>query len=164
MLNSVLPQRRSVRLKNYDYGSNGFYFITLCCYRRFLLFGDIIDDQMQINSIGALVAMEWQKIPELFPVVELHPWVLMPNHFHAILALSNKPGKNCTKLGSVIGSFKSLSQKAVRGTFGQNAPQLWQRGYYDHVIRNEEAYQHIAQYVQTNPQSWQADYFNGLGS
>ncbi|RVT39549.1 transposase [Rheinheimera sediminis] len=163
MLNSVLPQRRTGRLKNFDYSNNGFYFITLCCYRRFLLFGDIVDQQMQTNALGCVVALEWQKVPERFPAVELHPWVLMPNHFHAILALSNEPGKKRTTLGSVVGSFKSLSQKAIRGEFGQNTPHLWQRGYYDHVIRNDEAYQHIANYVQTNPQRWQADYFNVQG-
>jgi REP element-mobilizing transposase RayT len=150
-----------VRLKNYDYGSNGFYFVTVCCYKRLLLFGEIIHDQMQINSIGALVAAEWQKIPEHFPAVELHPWVLMPNHFHAILAFSHQPEARHTKLGAVVGAFKSLSQKAVREKLGQNALKLWQRGYYDHVIRTEEAYKHIANYIQTNPQSWQADYFNG---
>jgi putative transposase len=160
MLNSVLPQRRSLRLKNFDYGSSGFYFITLCCYKRRLLFGEIVDYQMQTNSIGSLVALQWQKIPQRFPAVELHPWVLMPNHLHAILALSCDQETQHTKLGAVVGAFKSLSQKLVRGTLGQNAPQLWQRGYYDHVIRTEEAYQHIASYVQTNPQSWQTDYFN----
>jgi len=163
MLNSVLPQRRSGRLKDFDYSSNGFYFITLCCYKRFLLFGEIVDHQMQTNAIGSVVALQWQKVPERFPAVELHPWVLMPNHFHAILALSHEPETQGTKLGAVVGAFKSLSQKAVRGTLGQNAPQLWQRGYYDHVIRNEEAYQHIANYIQTNPKSWQTDYFNCSG-
>ena len=162
MLNSGLPQRRPLRLKNFDYSSNGFYFITLCCYQRCSLFGEIIEQQMHANFIGSLVTLQWQKTPEHFPALQLHPWVLMPNHFHAIVGLCHQQETQRPKLGAEVAAFKSLSQKVVRENFGQNAARLWQRGYYDHMIRTEATYQYIVHYVQTNPQHWHTAYFNQM--
>src|SRR5450759_421613 len=85
--NPNIHHRKSIRLKGYDYSQAGLYFITICCEDRECLFGDIIDGKMNLNDAGIMVKNEWLKIPDRFPYVKLHQYVIMPNHFHAIMEI-----------------------------------------------------------------------------
>jgi len=176
--------RRSIRLKGYDYTSAGMYFITICTYQRECLFGEIVDGEMQLNELGKVTQNYWQRLP-LYFTVELDAFIVMPNHLHGILLLCDKWGRgealgqelppdstilvpnasplqaNGTKPGSIgamIQNFKSVStQKINRLFYRRNHRQVWQRNYYEHIIRNEKSLHHVRQYIHHNPISWQQD-------
>ncbi|VEP18004.1 conserved hypothetical protein [Hyella patelloides LEGE 07179] len=83
--------RRSIRLSGYDYSQAGYYFVTICCYQRQCFFGEIIDGAMQLNQYGEIVAETYQWLAQRYPYLILDEWVIMPNHFHGIMVLTNKP-------------------------------------------------------------------------
>ncbi len=83
--------RRSIRLKGYDYSQAGYYFVTICCYQRQCLFGDIVDGVMRLNQYGEIVAETYQWLSQRYPYLILDEWVIMPNHFHGIMVISDKP-------------------------------------------------------------------------
>lgn len=210
------PNRRSIRLKGYDYSQAGLYFVTICVKNRECLFGDISDGKMILNDAGKMIETEWLKLPQRFKNIELHEYTIMPNHFHAILQIvgatlvvaqnemdaqnemeiqnetvaqndtdtSNKtvaqnnnhpkgqpqgiaPTKTTIKktLGDMVGAFESITTvEYIRGV-KQNGWQLfdgklWQRNYHEHIIRNEQSYQNISQYIIDNPLKWNEDKFN----
>lgn len=164
-----------MRLKHYDYSQAGFYFITLCVDNRESLFGEIIDDQMILNAAGAMIEREWQALKNRFPQIEPHEYIVMPNHFHAILSLQTIPRhvgaplvgalatQTTTKtLSKIIGAFKSITTveylREVKKSHWQSFDgKLWQRNFWEHVIRNEQSCNEIAQYIINNPQHWLVD-------
>ncbi|MGJ7031071.1 transposase [Niabella hirudinis] len=192
--------RRSIRLKGYDYAQAGLYFITICTQDRIHLFGQIIQQQMVLNTAGQIAADCWQAIPEHFPQTTLHEWVVMPNHIHGIIEITAganqhspdigvkniSPGIGANQRSPDIGvnidspqrvtPFRSPSQtigSIVRGfkigvTKWFHSPEndftpnirVWQRDYYDHIIRSNAAYQRIAQYIISNPANWKEDRFS----
>jgi hypothetical protein len=83
-------RRRSIRLKTHDYTSGGAYFVTICVRYMACLFGTVIDDEIQLNAAGEMVESEWMALPERFPQIELDEFMVMPNHFHAILVISDE--------------------------------------------------------------------------
>jgi len=161
--NQIL-NRHSIRLKEYDYSQAGAYFATVCTKFRKTIFGEIINGIMQMNDSGLVIAETWHWLSEQYPYVELDTWVVMPNHFHGILFLlddrrggSRTAPTNRKPLGRLIGAFKTVSTKRIniiRGTPGQP---VWQRNYYEHVIRNEIDMEEIREYIQNNPLKWLED-------
>ena len=174
--------RRSIRLKGYDYTSPGAYFITICTHQRRCLFGNILDKTMKLSGIGLLAQACWQRLPHHCPNVTLDEFIVMPNHIHGILFLDNgsfrdlapaqgvlegskEPQLNAMSqqtpksgsLGAIIRSFKSVTSRRI-GQF-RDPPDcpVWQRNFYEHIIRNEAALHQIRHYIQTNPQFWQDD-------
>ena len=180
--NPDIDHRQSIRLKGYDYSLAGLYFITLCTHQRLPLFGLIREDKMILNAAGQLAEMEWQKTQEIRTNIVLHEFVIMPNHFHAIVEivgahgmrpdLSTQQGRvqqgreqqgrvqRAPTLGDVMRGYKSAVTKGIRGLKGLSSMQIWQRNYYEHIIRNETAYFKIAEYIQTNPQRWLEDTYH----
>jgi REP element-mobilizing transposase RayT len=159
-----LPDRRSIRLKGYDYTQTGGYFVTICTENRKPILGEIINGSTQLNVSGSIVASTWRWLPEQYPHVKLDAWVVMPNHFHGILFLSNDlPGGSRTaptkgkSLGRLIGAFKTVSTKRINEIQGTHARPFWQRNYYEHVIRNETDLEEIREYIQHNPLKWLED-------
>ena len=164
--------RRSIRLKGYDYSQAGYYFVTICCYQRQLLFGEIIDGAMRLNRYGEVVAETYQWLSSRYPYVYLDEWIIMPNHFHGIIVLTDIPRRGGSPiaptqaidlkqkrkpLGQLIGAFKTVSSKNIN--IIRNAPgtPVWQRNYYEHIIRNENSLNNIRQYIINNPLSWHVD-------
>ena len=163
-------KRRSIRLPRYDYSSKGVYFITICTHQHLCIFGDIIDGQMQLNAAGRKVQIYWSDIPEHFPQVSLDEFVVMPNHVHGILFMKDAPvgAKNFSPLqqslqprgtsktvGSVIRGFKIGVTKWVRkNTTIQN---VWQRNYWEHIIRSEPELKGLREYIRNNPKRWTLD-------
>lgn len=84
----ILPQRKSIRLKNYDYSSVGLYFITICTQNRKHLLGKISDGKMMLNNAGEMVNKIWFKIPQFYPPTKLHEFIIMPNHIHIIIEIT----------------------------------------------------------------------------
>jgi putative transposase len=153
--------RRSIRLKGFDYSRSAVYFITICVQNRECLFGTIPQDRMLLNDAGKMVSAEWLTLPGRFPAIILDEFVVMPNHFHGIIYISPNSIENPT-LGKIIGAFKSIvNNNYIDGVKNQGwAPfdkRLWQRNYYEHIVRDDSALQKIQQYIQDNPLTWQAD-------
>ncbi len=176
--------RRSIRLKEFDYAQPGGYFVTIVTYQRDLLFGEIVNEEMVLNEFGKIADECWRVIPEHFPIVELGAYVIMPNHVHGIIVINdNKNGTTMKSsssvgarhasplpprgvkpksIGAIVGSFKS----AVTRRIGRehNTRGIWQRNYYEHVIRNHEDWDRIHRYIESNPSLWTEDEENPINS
>jgi len=155
-------QRKSPRLRGYDYSQQGAYFITVCTQNREALFGRVADQQMHLNAAGEMVGDYWQRIAERFPTVELDAWVVMPNHIHGIIVLSDDRDITVTRL---LHWFKLETTKSYsRGVKHHHWPsfdrRLWQRSYHDHIIRDDNDLTRIRDYVLNNPALWQNDTFH----
>lgn len=176
--NPNIHHRRSIRLKGYDYSQAGLYFITICCQDRACLFGNIENGKMIWNDAGLMVENEWLKLTERFKNIKLHEYVVMPNHFHAILEIvgatlvvaqnermaQNEPVAQNKTVGHIIGAFKSIvTVEYIRGVktlkWQPFNGKLWQRNYYENIIRNEKSYNTISEYIINNPVKWKDDKF-----
>ena len=151
------PSRKSCRLLEYNYSQGGYYFVTICTCKKECLFGEIINEGMCLNSAGEMIAALWRSLPERFDEVTLDSYVVMPNHIHGIVVL-----KEGIDLSRVMQVFKSVStNEYIRGVHQQKWVQfsgtLWQRSFYDHVIRNEKDLLRIQEYILNNPSQWAID-------
>ena len=161
--NPDIHHRRSIRLNEFDYAQAGLYFITICVRNRASLFGHIDAGEMILNGAGLMVERQWLELTHHFDEIKLHECVVMPNHFHGIIELVDNQN---ALIGEVIGAFKSLSTNEYIHNVNENGWQpfdekLWQRNFYEHIIRNDESYLEISEYIQTNPLKWQEDeYYN----
>ncbi|MEY8765360.1 MULTISPECIES: transposase [Francisella] len=211
--------RKNLRLKYYDYSSNGAYFVTICVNNRECLFGDIIDGQMCLNDAGLMIDEIYRDLENKFTNIQCGKYVVMPNHFHCVIHICNDIKSNVgvnlcvdpnnkhnpimgehaiqkkadiesastnnhvganpcgcpnegstqdttpTTLSDIIGAFKSLTTNAyINGVKTKNwqpfDKRLWQRNYYEHIIRNEKSYNEIIKYIQLNPLKWELDELN----
>ena len=174
--------RRSIRLKEYDYSQAGAYFVTIVAWQREMLFGEIVDGEIVLNDFGKIVSEKWQWLESQYPYIELGAWIVMPNHFHGILVIhddgrgGSRPApmddiSNAIRgdsriaptpikhkpLGGLIGAFKTVSTKQInllRDTEGQA---VWQRNYYEHIVRDEHEMDRITRYIESNPSQWAED-------
>jgi len=189
--NPNIHHRRSIRLKGYDYSQAGLYFITICLKNRKCLFGKIENNKMILNDAGKMVETQWLALPQRFQNIKLHEYIVMPNHFHAILEIvgatlvvaqntdtttqndNNDLQKRETQgiaptgktVGDIVGAFESITTvEYIRGVKNNNWQpfngKLWQRNYWEHIIRNEQSYQNISHYTINNPAKWDDDKFN----
>lgn len=186
----IFNRRKSNRLPNYDYAQAGHYFITICCYKNHCLLGEIQEGEMYLNTVGQLVQQEWEATPEIRPNVELGPYIIMPNHLHAIVHInyqlydSPRPlgafQSPSQTLGAIVRGFKGSVVRELRGlvddyyTYNSTLfqqyqleqlrahPTIWAKNYYDHIIRDEKAYQSLQQYIEQNPAKWKKDYLNKI--
>ena len=163
--------RRSIRLPTYDYAQPGAYFVTLVTHARECLFGQVIDSEMRLNGLGDVVAREWRRTGGIRREVELDVFVVMPNHVHVIVFVGAHgrapehdapdygapPHRPPRSLGSLVAGFKSAVTKRINGMRGTPGLPLWQRNYYEHVIRDEEELNRVREYVAGNPTNWEED-------
>ena len=157
--------RKSIRLKGYDYSQPGYYFITICVHGGRPLLGRIVGSGLIASPAGLMAKSTWFGLPERFPAARNDSFILMPNHCHGILVLEPQESANATTLGSVIGAFKSVTTNLYcHGVAEQNWPRfdgrLWQRNYFERIIRNEQELNEIRRYIYENPARWYADRFN----
>ncbi len=164
----TIHHRRSTRLEGYDYSAPGAYFITICAEHREPMFGGIIDGRIITSPIGQAVRDCWHELPSKYPDLQLDAFILMPNHLHAILGICQATvgagSPRPPSLGTVIGCFKYSSTKRVNAARNTPGARIWQRGYYDHVIRNNRSLDQIREYIATNPSRWESDADNPDGS
>ena len=197
-----IHHRRSIRLPGYDYSQTGSYFVTICANRRECVFGDVVDGQMRLNRYGEIVADTYQWLCQRYPYLYSDEWIVMPNHFHAIMVITDQPcldtdtpcrgvsrnaptinerynadaineqrhaptinkqhhadaiNKQRKPLGRLIGAFKTVSTKKINILRDAPGTPLWQRNYYEHIIRNPDAMNKIRNYIIDNPVSWEID-------
>ena len=149
----------SKRLSGYDYSQPGFYFVTICTLQHRLVFGTIVDDQVSLRSPGQIAQSVLFTLPRRFAHVKLDAYVFMPNHMHAIIELTDRElADTCPRvaLWEIIRVFKAAASYQIRRAEG-NRWFAWQDGYYDSVIRTEDALQQFRQYIQDNPLRWSQD-------
>jgi REP element-mobilizing transposase RayT len=164
-----LEGRISIRLKDYDY-TQGAYFLTLCTVGHVCLFASANDGKLRLNRLGRIVAQEWRRTGELRPEVFLDAWALMPNHVHAMVFLPDKEpvpasagtggahlNRRPRSLGSLVSEFKATATARIHRALGTPGRRIWQRGYFDRVIRSEEHLERVRQYILENPLRWSED-------
>ena len=205
--------RRSIRLKGYDYSRPGAYFITIVAQDRACLFGKVVDGVMHLSEVGQIVAESWQWLAAQYDYVTLDAWVVMPNHIHGIIVITDQggddgggggddggrgvddgggggsrtaptantptasnaptapdaptanapttnaptaPAKRKT-VGRLVGAFKTVSTKRINDQRGTPGAQVWQRDFYEHIIRDAAALARIRRYIVENPARWASD-------
>jgi putative transposase len=185
---SLIRFARFIALQRHDYSSRGMYFVTVCTRDRERLFGSVADDgRITSTDSGRIVDACWMAIPEHFPGVVLDAWVTMPNHLHGILILreaTNKsvacvacPGEACLaptnvgsgargprrrSIGAIVGSFKSAVTKRINERRATPDEAVWQRNFYDYLIRDQDDLHRVRRYIENNPIRWASKY-NGQG-
>jgi putative transposase len=164
----MYPDRQTIRLPNYDYVRPGMYFVTICTHEREPILGALNAGYVTPTDAGKLVEQTWHTLPSRFPNLRTDEFILMPNHVHAILFLespqsSQKPGgaspapTKRSSLADVLCAFKSISTigvNKIRMTPGQL---LWQRNYFEHIIRSSQSLDQLRRYIAENPARWPAD-------
>ncbi len=180
--NPDIHHRKSIRLKGYDYSQNGAYFITICAQNRENRFGEIKNGEIKLNDAGRMIAAWWKKLFEKFPNIVIDEYVIMPNHIHGIIQIvgaipcnrpdSNIRGENMVSplpirntyngLGQYVSWFKRMStNEYIRNVKQKNwksfDSRLWQKNYYEHIIRNEQSLKEIHEYIINNPANWEKD-------
>ncbi|MFH2137726.1 MAG: transposase [Candidatus Omnitrophota bacterium] len=202
--------RKLNRLKEYDYSQAGYYYVTICVYVRECLFGNIINNNMELNNAGEMMGKILQKLPEYYPNIDIDQQIVMPNHIHAIIIIKEPvgddlcvvPGQNqkhdqtinqndLTAEGQVYGNgqtqdkgrirrsaptgrlslsniiqrFKMITTKryidGVKNYHWQTFDKhLWQRSFYDHIIRTNDSLNNMREYIVNNPSTWDNDEHN----
>lgn len=176
-------QRKTTRLQGYDYSQPGAYFVTLLTYRRQCLFGALINGVVQLTPLGELASTCWKALPSRFQLVQLDEFVIMPDHIHGILILTEDDsidrirtrqqetvGPSRTEitaslpvappkgsLGSVIAAYKSTVARLYNGMMKSAKTKIWHRNYHDRIIRNEAELYRIQVYIRENPANWLTD-------
>ncbi|MCU0275814.1 MAG: transposase [Acidobacteria bacterium] len=186
--------RRSIRLKGFDYTRGNAFFVTICSFQKECIFGNVSDGMMVMNKQGKCIETAWLETAVKRPAIELDEFIIMPNHFHAIIWIVGRgtacrapygsrtsgteiPARTmgtarcaptdpkCEQFGrpvsgslpTVIRSFKSAAGKYVNESRGSPGTPVWQRNYYEHIIRDEDELQRTREYIRHNPENWQSD-------
>jgi REP element-mobilizing transposase RayT len=183
--NPKIHNRRSIRLKGYDYSKAGLYFITICCQDRICRFGEVKNGEMILNEFGLIAYNEWIKLADRFMNFELDVFQIMPNHIHGIISLlpvgsglapdpklniegqpqglpQPEPQRKNPSIPDIVGAYKSLVANGCLEIYKSRDEvmgKFWQRNYYEHIIRNELAYYNISEYIINNPIKWEEDRF-----
>jgi REP-associated tyrosine transposase len=149
---------QSARLKDYDYSTPNWYYVTICTKAMKCWFGEIKNGKVMLNKTGKMIEKIWEDIPNHYKAVELDSFIIMPNHLHGIIIVNfvetgHAPSLQ-PKLGNIIGSFKSTATRRVHKNFNNFK---WQSRFYDHIIRNEDDLSRIRNYIHNNPLKWEME-------
>ena len=164
--------RKSIRLKRYDYSQAGWYYVTVVTQFRELLFGEVVNGEARVNTLGKIVQECWNEILVHFPHVSIDAFVIMSNHVLGILVIHDLGSRGTIyraptptteqfgkptagSLPTIIRTFKSaITRRAGREL---NLGNIWQRNYYEHILRDQADYERIAGYILDNPVNWDKD-------
>jgi len=172
--------RRSIRLKGYDYSQPGAYFITICTYQKICLFGDIFAGEVHLNPFGMIASRELARLPQRFPNMTIDEAIIMPNHIHAIWIIRKERGTAEREIDTdpssisrarteqfgkpvsgsiptIVRSYKSSVAMRIHRMRGVPSGPIWQRNYYEHIIRNDAEWGKIQAYIKANPSRWDND-------
>ena len=173
--NHDIHKRKSIRLKGYDYSRAGMYFITICTYNRDCLFGEIVNEEIILNEYGRIVEEEILKTAEIRKNIKIDKFVIMPNHIHLIIEIitddekqildKNRDIKEEIKIlkspsdnvGAVVRGIKSQVTANINKKRDSKGIPIWHKNYYENIIRNEEMYLKVAEYIENNPRLWKND-------
>jgi putative transposase len=167
-----LPRRRSVRLPGFDYSQPAAYFLTICSREKRHVFGEIVGGEVRLSAAGRIVDECWREIRVHFPNVELPIHVVMPNHVHGVVLIrlgavhkSDHRPVEIQRLGAhppgsipvIVRSFKAITARRIRESLAGRKADVWQRGYYERVIRDEKEFRDTCKYIRLNPARWGSD-------
>ena len=178
--------RRSIRLKGYDYSQPGAYYVTIVTWHREFLFGEVVNGEMVLNKFGLVAKQEWEKLKRRFPNIELGAFIIMPNHMHGIIIIISgrgtaenlkyldgessrraptqeafqKPIKG--SIPTIIRSYKSAVAYRINLMRRTQGIPVWQRNYWEHIIRDQQDLQNKTDYIEANPMLWDEDDENPL--
>jgi REP-associated tyrosine transposase len=176
-MSALLPAgRRSTRLPDYDYAGRGGYFVTLCTQGRMCLFGKVAEGKMLPNPLGEIVRDEWFKTADIRPHMRLHDaeFVVMPNHIHGIIWILRDPSSTFVRatgrsprqspcgprpgsIAAIVAGFKSATTSRINRMRNTPGAPVWQRNYFEHIIRPGESLERIRRYILENPPRWAFD-------
>ena len=192
--NPDIHHRHSIRLKDYDYSQAGAYFVTLCAWQRECLFSEIVNGEMMLNDMGRIVESVWCRLSEQFRNATVDEYMIMPNHFHGIIFLTDSVGATPTarpvgigsnpeicdrqkggravgvaptgpmsgSIGAIMAQFKSRVTKRINQFRNNPGCPVWQRNYYERVIRDENELSRAREYIVNNPMKWELDTENPI--
>ena len=161
-----LPKRKSPRLADFDYSETGAYFLTICTENRKNILSTIesVGEGFPLPKLSHCgeIANKWiQKIPEKYPKAHIDCYVIMPNHIHILLSVYEDDGRGnpspTTDVGAMMGWLKFQATKEINSLQGSVGKKIFQRSFFDHVVRNSEDYNEIQKYIYNNPLRWQYD-------
>jgi REP element-mobilizing transposase RayT len=167
--------RRSIRLQGYDYAGHGSYYVTICAAGRECVFGEVRDDEVVLSDLGRIVAYEWRRSAEIRRELTIGPFVVMPNHMHGIVSIVHEAEpvgahghaplrrdlyRPARSIGSFVGRFKGAVTRRINAMRDTPGTPVWQRNYYEHVIRDQEDFNRIAAYIEDNPRHWAEDEYH----
>jgi putative transposase len=177
-------RRQTIRLQSFDYTSSGAYFVTICTHEKQMLFGEIVDGEMVLNELGLIVREEWFQSQIIRKEIELDAFIVMPNHLHGVVWIANdkiaespltsnvgahgraplrKPNNELPSvrakksLGSFVAGFKSACTKRINEFRQTPRIPIWQRNYYERIIRNDDELNAVRTYIENNPQTCHDD-------
>ncbi len=179
--NPDIHHRRSIRLRDYDYSQAGAYFVTICVLQRECIFGEIVDGEMIMNEMGRIVLATWTDLPNHYKHIILDEYMVMPNHVHGIIdiigagldavgpgldmvgaGLKPAPTEKQHALPEIIRRFKTFSSRRINVFRNKPGCSVWQRNYYERIIRNENELSRAREYVVNNPLKWELDKENPI--
>jgi putative transposase len=170
--------KRSIRLKGYDYAQPGVYFVTICVREQTCALGDVVNGEMVLSDAGHVVRVCWDDLPNHYPHVQLDAFIIMPNHVHGVIVLVDddtvvgagfkpapttkpapapKPAIKRHGLPEIVRAFKSFSARRINEMHDTAGAPFWQRGFYEHIVRNERELDAIRRYILDNPLKWALD-------
>lgn len=141
------PRRKDIRLKNYNYAKEGMYFITICTRNRIKLFGEIETKEIKLTKVGKIVEKSIINLEKIYNNITIDEYIVMPNHIHIIIIINEK---NNLTISRIINQYKGRITKTI-------GYPIWQKLFYEHIIRNESEYYKIKQYIQNNIVNWKND-------
>jgi REP element-mobilizing transposase RayT len=168
--------RRSIRLSGYDYRQAGYYFVTVCTHGHQPLLGRVIDDGVALSVYGRIVDTIWRRLLDRSDRADLDAWVMMPNHVHAVIVLTGEavaagrggvprvpepPRLMPGSLGAVVGSVKSVAARRINMVRRTPGSPVWQRNYYERIVRDATTLARIRTYIAQNPSRWAEDRYYG---
>lgn len=174
--NPKYHHRRSIRLKDYDYSTPNWYYVTICTQNKKCLFGEVINGKMILNECGKIVEDELLKTKEIRKNVDLDYYVIMPNHLHAIIIIkyqlksTNENGRGelqfstankfispSQTIGAIVRGFKSAATNRINQARNTPNYKIWQKNYYEHILRNEKDLYFTRNYIKLNPFKWELE-------
>jgi putative transposase len=171
--NPEIHHRRSIRLEGYDYSQAGAYFVTVCVKDHACLFGDVEQGEMILNEYGHVVTKCWYDLTNHYAGITLDAFIVMPNHIHCIIVINNDVGAGLNinvgagfkpaptdkrhGLSEIVRAFKTFSSRYINQIRNTPGIPVWQRNYYEHVIRTEKEFNQIREYIVNNPIQWELD-------
>ncbi len=178
--NPLIRRRHSTRMKGYDYSLAGAYFVTIATYQRICIFGEVFNSAIRLNPYGNIAFEQWIRLAKRFRQSDFSTFVIMPNHLHGIICIARGAGEESHtddvqitplrpylvpnvipgSLGAIVRAYKAAVTYRINAMRGFTNPPVWQRNYYDHIIRNEKDYESIWNYIESNPRKWMDDRLN----
>ena len=151
---------KNIRLTDFDYSTNGTYFITVCSENKRCIFGDIVGQGLcscRLSDIGQIIKTEIENLNIRYPEITIDNYIIMPNHVHLLLTLERQEQSPCPTISDVICSIKSITTKKANIYDNAKGRKIWQRSFYDHIVRNQNDYEQIWNYIEFNVAKWNED-------